>query len=147
MLRSEKFQRYEVFYSSIPHLFFFSKSIKKYFRFRLAFMVSVPRFVAQCTSHVIFFLFRFVCRSMEPEHSTSCTLFSIAFVLWICRFRQHSIFFFTSICQLLIIFYVTLSTSIRFLIFSSLLSFSSLGFFFFFFFVLYPGAKGLDFDS
>jgi hypothetical protein len=146
MLRSEKFQRYEVFYSSIPHLFFFSKSIKEYFRFRLAFMVSVPRFVAQCTSHVIFFFFVSFAVRWNPNiqllalcsRSRSCYEYA--------DFDNIPFFFFTSMCQLLIIFYVTLSTSIRFLIFSSLLSFSSLGFFFFFFRIV-SEAKGLDFDS
>jgi hypothetical protein len=122
--------------------FFFSKSIKEYFRFRLAFMVSVPRFVAQCTSHVIFFFFVSFAVRWNPNiqllalcsRSRSCYEYA--------DFDNIPFFFFTSMCQLLIIFYVTLSTSIRFLIFSSLLSFSSLGFFFFFF-VLYPRRKVL----
>lgn len=103
------------------HLFrtyFFSKSIKKYFRFRLAFMVSVPRFVAQCTSHVIFFFFV----SFAVRWNPNIQLKFLHFVLDRVRVMNMPIsttfhFFFTSMCQLLIIFYVTLSTSIRFLIF------------------------------
>lgn len=118
------------------HLFrtyFFSKSIKKYFRFRLAFMVSVPRFVAQCTSHVIFFFF-FV--SFAVRWNPNIQLKFLHFVLDRVRVMNmpisttfHFLFHFdVSVTDNFLRYVIDEHSFLDF--FSSLLSFSSLGFFF-----------------